>query len=685
MKPRIPGAVARILAALAIGGAAQAGEARAGPGDVPAVRISPEDGKAVAGKVPVTFGQIFRPGDIPGGRTIVARAGDRDVPIQIDVKRRHPDGSVRFAVISAVLAGLEAGGIRLELAAGPDDAKPPRPTDPSKAAAELLAAGFDAAVVLAFPEGKAVRAGARKMLEAAPRAWLRGPLATELLLEGPPVDAQGDADPDLNVQFQVRIYEGLNAARVSVVVENCWDTWAGHIGYDVEVKLGAGGETAWGQKDVDHRPLSRWRKVFWWGPAPPRIHIAHDPDYLFATRALPRYDTTLEVPETILARLDASWARAKTGILENGLLCAYMPTTGLRDEIGPYPAWAVLCLLSGDARATKAVLGSGDLAGSWPIHVRSARTRRPLTLDDRPLLWMRGYRDGDRYERPRWKPDRKAPAADALKLSPDCAHQGSYAYIPYLLTGDFYYLEEAYFWAHYCLLSQWTTPRQDGKGLVVGDQVRGQAWALRNIADAAFIGPDGDPQVEGLDGKIRNTLAWYARTFYGPPESNAMGFCFPRDVRDARIQNPANPDWMVTAPWEHDFLIWSLHHLAELGYEEAARPRDFELRWRVGTLTRADYDPALATPYRMVVGEKGSDKKVRFYEDWKKLSEENARLSKPGFPYAYSAWIALVAGVDAGFPGAGKALDVLESKASPRPWNIHNWFAMRPRTREGKR
>ena len=38
---------------------------------------------------------------------------------------------------------------------------------------------------------------------------------------------------------------------------------------------------------------------------------------------------------------------------------------------------------------------------------------------------------------------------------------------------------------------------------------------------------------------------------------------------------PANPRWMIMAPWEHDYLTWSLHHLVELGYPEAAKCRDY--------------------------------------------------------------------------------------------------------------
>ena len=39
--------------------------------------------------------------------------------------------------------------------------------------------------------------------------------------------------------------------------------------------------------------------------------------------------------------------------------------------------------------------------------------------------------------------------------TPDVSHQASFAYIPYLITGDLYYLEETVFWASWnmgCLL-----------------------------------------------------------------------------------------------------------------------------------------------------------------------------------------------------------------------------------------
>jgi len=616
----------------------------------------------------VTFGQAFKRGDVADG--VAVRIATQTLPAQVDVKRRYEDGSVRFAVISAVLRELPADGkVALELT----DGKPAQPRRDAILPADLLNTDFDAVVALKFPDGAVRSLSARKLLQQAgnrAKTWLQGPVATEGLLAGPPVDQKGTPDEDINVQFQVRAYAGCRRVRVSVVVENCLDNWAGNIRYDATVTLA--GKELFNNPAVDHRKLSRWRKVFWIGASDEsRVHVAHDLAYLSATGSLPNYDRTIQIAEPTGARqTELRMEGPRWEIMGRGSLTAYMPTTGGRPEIAPYPRWTVQYLLSMDPAAKALVLANGDLAGSWPIHVRAAKTGRIMTIDERPKFWL--DQRGD--DKPAWKPDRQAPGPDQVRLSPDLAHQGSFAYVPYLVTGDYYYLEEAYFWANYCLLATWSHPRGDAEGILSG-QIRGNAWSLRNIADAAWIATDGDPEAAYFDEKIRNNIADRIRRMYGPPEYNKRGFWGIRTTDNARIHNPPNPKWMIVAPWEHDYLMWSLHHLVELGHQEAARPRDFLLRWRVGTLTNApDFNPRLATPYRFVVGERMTnpttgDEKVVFYEDWKKLGAENARLNKPSEPgkahdYAYSARAAVICGVDGGFPDAHEALQCLEAQFS---------------------
>ncbi|MCH5373146.1 MAG: hypothetical protein JJ992_04170, partial [Planctomycetes bacterium] len=228
-----------------------------------------------------------------------------------------------------------------------------------------------------------------------------GDVATEWLLAGPPVNQAGEPDEDLEVRFQVRAYAGSHGVRVSVAVENCSDHWAGNIRYDADIRLGD--KSVFSASAVDHRPLSRWRKVFWWGGDEPAVHVVHDLAILSDSGALPNYDRTLQPaawnPETArhLNMQGADW-----GILGRGSLVAYMGTTGGRMEIAPYPTWTVQYLLTMDPKAKAVVLAHGDLAGSWPIHVRSRQTGRILKIDDRPQFWL----DSRGKDRPEWKPDR---------------------------------------------------------------------------------------------------------------------------------------------------------------------------------------------------------------------------------------------------------------------------------------
>ena len=650
--------------ALAALGLAAVQAATAQPGKFVSVQVRNLSAKALS-DVPVTFGQVVRKGDIPRGYQILCLVDQRLA--QVDVKRGPKGHSACFAVVSTILKNLPPGGTRtLTLGAG---SPLPMPALRPVFLGDLLKTDFDAVVTLTFPDGAVRSASARKLLERAgskAKTWLSGHIATEWLVCAAPVDKDGKPDEDLNVRFQVRAYDGCKRVRVSVVVENCWDTWAGNIRYDARVTVG--GKEVFAKKAVDHRKLSRWRKVFWWGEGEPPVHVAHDLAYLSASGALPNYDRTLPPgrPNWQTKRIRAM-AGPPWDILGRGALTAYMPTTGGRPEIAPYPAWAVRYLLTMEPRWKTVVLRSGDLAGSWPIHVRARKTGRVLTIDERPQFWL----DPRGKDRPHWKPDRHQPDPKQQRLSPDLAHQGSFAYIPYLVTGDSYYLEEAYFWAGYCLVATWYHPRQGAKGILSG-QIRGNAWALRNIADAAWLATKGDPEAAYFDRRVRNNIADRIRRMLGPPEYNKIGAWGVRDTRNARIQKPANPNWMVQAPWEEDYLLWSFHHLVELGYPDAAKPRDFLLRLRVGMLTHApDFNPMLATPYRLVIGERRPDKTVVFYEDWKTLGRENARLSKPrlgnsGGSYTYSARAAIVCGIDGGFPKAREALAWLHANLPNR-------------------
>ena len=639
------------------------------------VTVENLSGKPAAG-VFVTFGHPFPRGLVRTERLALRAAGGL-LPSQVDVKRHYDDGSVRFAIFTAEIDRLPARG-KLALEIVPSGR--PQAVGEGPRWEDLLAAGFDAAVRFALRDGRTVvaRASAFAPPHAQPKLWLNGPLCREFLLAGAPVDEAGQRDRFLRVEFHVRAYRGLRQVRLCCVAENCWDFGAGDrdIPYDVAITLGRGAQErqVYAKAGVRHYYLARWRKDFWWPTAPPRVHIAHDLRALIASGAVPPYDTSIKIPEQVCAKQAARWRNCPHDILENGLIIKYFPTTGGREDIGPYPAWAARYLISQDPRLKEICLGLGDLAGSFSYHVRSSKTGRVLTIDERPMFWL-DERGKD-----------KLPGKHHSPYTVDQAHQPSLAYIPYLVTGDKYYLDEMYFWAGGCLLSQWFVPRENEKGLLKGDQVRGQAWAFRQLVDAAAYGCDGDPEVAYFDEKIRNNIAYWTHWATRP---NASPFGTYQESRfpTNRVGFPA---MIAVAPWQQDFLAWAMDHAVRQGYPEAAVFRDYLLRFTVGRFTNApDYDPRHGAPYFIIVGVRGTKQRPqRLFTSWKQMHEatfgKNPRAADRGFgSYGQISRMALTIAVRAGIPKADQALRYVESKinladfAKDPTWAFANPLAAR--------
>ena len=51
------------------------------------MQLAPPEGKTVNKVTPVTFGMVFRPGDLARGKTITARLSGEEIPVQLDAKR----------------------------------------------------------------------------------------------------------------------------------------------------------------------------------------------------------------------------------------------------------------------------------------------------------------------------------------------------------------------------------------------------------------------------------------------------------------------------------------------------------------------------------------------------------------------------------------------------------------------
>lgn len=108
--------------------------------------------------------------------------------------------------------------------------------------------------------------------------------------------------------------------------------------------------------------------------------------------------------------------------------------------------------------------------------------------------------------------------------SADTPHQPSFAFVPYIITGDYYYWEELKFWANYEMMGKNASYRSFRLGLLEHDQVRGQAWAWRTLGQAVFIAPTTDPQKTYLEEKMMNNITWYNTTYTNNPSAQVLGW-----------------------------------------------------------------------------------------------------------------------------------------------------------------
>lgn len=530
--------------------------------------------------VPVTFGHAFAVGHVSSAQSIVGKLADGStVPLQVDVKARHPDGSLRHAIVSARLPSLAASATATMSLHNTSAAATVSPTGPQ----QLLDGGFKAAVHIDLA-GVRYTASADSLLRTGRyNTWLSGNVANEWHVSAPLTTAQGTAHPHLTARFAIRNYAGTERARVDVTVENNWAYEAAPQNFSYDAHVQVGDQTVYTKLALTHYHHARWRKVFWHG-ATPQVHVKHNSAYLIGTKAVPNYDQSLVFTETKLNSYKTAWSGTKVEPMGIGIVNPNMPATGGRDELGILPAWSAMYVLSMDKRLKDVMLGTGDLAGSWSAHYRNKTTDRPISLMEFPYMTIQGNPTDTVNPVTKLKEAFPVCATTTACTTPykhDTAHQASFAYLPYLVTGDYYYLEEMQFWAMYNAFVSNPGYRQNIKGLMYRQQVRGQAWAMRTLADAAFITPDADPLKSHFSYFLDNNLEWYNANYTNNAAATTLGVL---THNGAVVYDNSTS----VAPWQDDFFTAAIGHTAELGYTKANPLLAWKARFPLSRMTGAD-------------------------------------------------------------------------------------------------
>ena len=618
--------------------------------------------------VPVTFAQVFKVGDVPAGATLVGRIGTQGVNLQVDTKATNGDGSLRHAVITALLPKLEANAnLKLELVSSASTASPT-----PVALSDLLARGFDTSLSINL-EGKTYSVSAANLLKTGtPKTWLSGGLVTEWMVWAP-LENAGQKHPHLTAYFDVRAYQSLDLARIDVTLENDWAFEPGLQGYTYDAQIKVGNVIAYSKTALKHYPRARWHKTVWWG-LEPKVFVKHDSKYLITTGAVPNYDSSITVSETALEGWNTAFP--SDDVMTTGLIETYFPATGGRIDIGLLPGWTAGYVISMDARAKRVALGHGNVAGSFDVHFRDKTTNLPLSLDDFNDVTILGNPGDTTHPFPACTLQCDTP------YSVDTSHQPNLAYIPYLVTGDHFYLEELQFWANFNMMIANPAYRDYAKGLLKWDQIRGQGWSLRTLGEAAFITPDGDPMKTYFRQKLENNISDYTNEFITKNANalgiNSTGYAF------------AYENGRGVAPWQDDFFTSAVGHLVEMGFSSAKPLLEWKAKFSIGRMTTPGYCWLEAATYSLLVRD-AVDQPV--YSSFKQAADATFGANKPcpdtgvmeGYPdsatgYPSNMQPALAMATDSGLSNGAAAWTKFATRAVKPNYDQEPQFAIVPRS-----
>ena len=689
--------------------------------------------------VPVTFGQVFKDGDVPRNATVTATLNGQPVTLQVDAKATNPDGSLRHAVLTMIVPSL-GGSTTTPVMLTAEPALPggSNPITPS----QVLATSYNAWVSLNIA-GKTYTANARALLQAASdikacapwdaqcNVWLSGPLVSEWVVNGPVTAADGTTNPNLRIYFAVRAYAGatpgtLGNVRTDVIVENT-SAFSPQAQPQYTATLTSGTAT-YTSPALTQYAYTRWHKVLWWNNAQPEVYLQQDTQYIQASKAVSRY-MPLTPDASFLAGLRQSCAP-----LDHCDQTPHMGNEGAQPSIGPLPRWSSVYIIDPDVRAYNWMLANTDALGAYSSHYRDQQTGWPVSIQKHPNITIFDWAytsqvsAGNSTKAPAYKTDMLQNCFNNAVVNTcqknfygtgnpnvwDNAHQPSGAYLPYMVTGDYYYMSEVAFDASYNELVSNEAYRGYSKGLIdaAHGQVRGKAWVLREMADAAWLLPDGHPLKSEFTADVENSLADWNTKYTNNPNANPLGLM---NADTVYSMHGGNNNAM--APWQHNFLTWSAGHAAELGFAGAAAFRNWLAKFEIGLMTDWQSDPTKgycwleASAYNLQVKDTSGNWLPSYTAVYgatfptltglacnsPAMVAAVARLTKEpwqpgkmaGYPYSATGFpanfqIGIAAAADSGLPNAEAAWKLFESRSvkptAPEGYNNYPNFAVLPRS-----
>jgi hypothetical protein len=293
---------------------------------------------------------------------------------------------------------------------------------------------------------------------------------------------------------------------------------------------------------------------------------------------------------------------------------AYMPQTGERPDIGIVTEAQAEYICTSRETALERLRAQAEAAGTMPWHIRDEVTNMPLNLYTYPgATWYSSTTNGTPYVK-----DTKTP------ITLDSAHQPALSYVPYLLTGDPYHLEDLQFQANWNL------------GTIVREyrftipQSRTFAWNLRSLAQSARITPATVPSWLLPRQYWIDFLGEYRRFFeadYVNSQSPERAiFRATREIANSADEGPTAPKATWVDPWGDEFVAVILGWVVAMGFTEWQKSFDWKISSTIARTNRTSgWKRAHATPYRLILRETAT---APFANNWTAAWNLTQRIGK---------------------------------------------------------
>jgi hypothetical protein len=315
-----------------------------------------------------------------------------------------------------------------------------------------------------------------------------------------------------------------------------------------------------------HWWFSRWR----WQSSP--RPIVRKPDELIKAKLLPPYAASA-------AKFAEPAEQSRPPVYEHpmdtGGLQTSVGAAGERLELGPITEYQGDYIVTGSSAALAALRAQAEAAASMPMHIRDERTNAPVDFFQ--------YPDLDWYQNADGSPWVKGPEAmrDAnnevtCEWGLDSSHDPALNYVPFLLTGDPFHLEELQFQGNQTLGWVAYHRAQNDLQIVYPGETRSFAWSMRTMFQLAKVTPEATPQ--WLKPRaywkriVDDNLKWFTKHYVDNPAPVCSVF-------------RAGPRIDDIGSWQEEFVAFCLGWGVLLGFEDWRKA----FRWKVAsTIARSD-------------------------------------------------------------------------------------------------